>query len=414
MTTITGERVDSESRPQPSPMRHATPPAPGTGRGTRRRLNHVDAMRPIKQAGVVTTHALIAFAPAGTAVAVGAGLMLTHMTREAFLFVSACMLAYSQRDLERIEHRSFWSRRLTMVAIPYMCWTLIYFLFFMFTSSSSASLTSDLTHLGYLTVTGYNQLYFLVVLLEFYALFPAFFWLLRRTRGHHGALMAASAVVQAVFVSLMHWAVLPSLMQGWWATREITSYQFYLVAGMVVAYHLEDVHRWLCSHARSVVGCTLVSAGVAEAWYYLAADHVVSWLGSASDPFQPIVIPFNVGAIACLYLIGVGLAKCRAPWARAAVRSGSDNAYGVYLAQMVFITLLGWWGWRHLNSVLPWPLVIVLSVAVVFVASMALTALLARTCLAKALTGRARVPWRAPRQAQPEGTTALTARAIAS
>jgi peptidoglycan/LPS O-acetylase OafA/YrhL len=163
-----------------------------------------------------------------------------------------------------------------------------------------------------------------------------------------------------------------------------------------------------------VVGCTLASAGVAEAWYYLAADHVVSWLGSASDPFQPVVIPFNVGAIACLYLIGVGVMKCRARWARAAVRSGSDNAYGVYLVQMVFITLLGWWGWRHLNSVLPWPLVIVLSVAVVFLASAALTALLARTRLARALTGRARVPWRAPRQAQPEGTTALTARAIAS
>ena len=28
-------------------------------------------------------------------------------------------------------------------------------------------------------------------------------------------------------------------------------------------------------------------------------------------------------------------------------RSGSDNSYGVYLAQMVFILGLGWLGWSR-------------------------------------------------------------------
>ena len=65
------------------------------------------------------------------------------------------------------------------------------------------------------------------------------------------------------------------------------------------------MHRWLCAHVRLVLGFTLASAGLAEGWYYLAAYHVVSWFGSSSDPFQPIVIPFNIGAIACIYLIGV-------------------------------------------------------------------------------------------------------------
>jgi peptidoglycan/LPS O-acetylase OafA/YrhL len=76
------------------------------------------------------------------------------------------------------------------------------------------------------------------------------------------------------------------------------------------------------------------------------------------------------------------------------VQSGSDNAYGIYLAQMIFITLLGWIGWRNLDSVLPWPLVAVVTVAVVFVACIALTAVLARTPWSKALTGRSRASWR--------------------
>jgi hypothetical protein len=75
------------------------------------------------------------------------------------------------------------------------------------------------------------------------------------------------------------------------------------------------------------------------------------------------------------------------------VQSGSDNAYGIYLAQMIFITLLGWLGWRNLNALLPWPVVAVITVAVVFVACIGLSAVLARTPWSKALTGRSRVSW---------------------
>jgi peptidoglycan/LPS O-acetylase OafA/YrhL len=78
---------------------------------------------------------------------------------------------------------------------------------------------------------------------------------------------------------------------------------------------------------------------------------------------------------------------------RAVVRSGSDNSYGVYLAQMIFIVALGWLGWRRLDDVVPWPVVSILTVALVFLAAVALTAILARTPLAKPLTGRTRVPF---------------------
>jgi hypothetical protein len=94
------------------------------------------------------------------------------------------------------------------------------------------------------------------------------------------------------------------------------------------------------------------------------------------------------------------------------VQSGSDNAYGIYLAQMIFITLLGWLGWRNLDGVLPWPLVAVITVAVVFVACIGLTAVLARTPWSKALTGRSRATWRSlwprPRTVVP-GTAASRA-----
>jgi len=53
--------------------------------------------------------------------------------------------------------------------------------------------------------------------------------------GHHGLVLLASGLVQVVLVSSMHWGLVPGWMQGYWATREVTSYQFYLLAGMVIA-----------------------------------------------------------------------------------------------------------------------------------------------------------------------------------
>src|SRR5690242_12799412 len=61
----------------------------------RRRLDHVDAMRPVKQAGVISTHAVLYLAPAAASLSSGAALLLLHVSREGFFFISACMLTYA-------------------------------------------------------------------------------------------------------------------------------------------------------------------------------------------------------------------------------------------------------------------------------------------------------------------------------
>ena len=105
------------------------------------------------------------------------------------------------------------------------------------------------------------------------------------------------------------------------------------------------------------------------------------------------MIPFDVGAIACLYL-GVAMVKPgRSRRLRAAVGIGSDNSYGVYLSQMLFISALTWAGWARLDSVVWWPLLCTATVVIVFLAGVALTSLLARTPLAVPLTGRQQQPW---------------------
>src|SRR3984893_10590401 len=228
--------------------------------------------------------------------------------------------------------------------------------------------------------------------MQYYLVFPLLMMFLRRTRDHHGVIVVIAALGHVALMTLMHWTIVPVLRTGW--IREFTPYAFYLIAGSIAAFHLDAVNEWLLRHARLVIALTVAAALFAEAVYFLAANGVTTVLGSGNDPFQPSVIPFDLGAIACLYLLGVTLVKPgRSRRLRAAVRVGSDNSYGVYLTQMVFINVLIWTGWARLDSVVWWPLLCAATVVIVFLAGVALTGVLARTPLAVPLTGRKRQPW---------------------
>ena len=368
-------------------------------------------MRPMKQVGVISTHVLTFFAPAAASVSTGAVMLLTHFSREGFFFISACMLTYTYKDIARGDLRRFYRRRIISVAIPYLCWSVIYYLYLL-PKRHYPSATVALEHFAKQLATGYFQLYFLVIIMQFYLVFPLLMMFLRRTRDHHGVIMVIVALGHVALITLMHWKIVPLLRTGW--IREFTPYAFYLIGGSIAAFHLDAVNEWLIRHARLVIALTVAAALGAEAIYFLAEKGVTTVLGSGDDPFQPSVIPFNVGAIACLYLLGVALVKPeRSRRLRAVVRSGSDNSYGVYLAQMLFINALIWVGWAKLDSVVWWPLLCAVTVVIVYLAGVALTSVLARTRLAVPLTGRQQQPWatlrpRPEHAARPAGDIAVS------
>ena len=370
----------------------------------RQRLDQIDAMRPLKQVGVVSTHTIITFAPATAAVLSNATLLLLHVSREVFFFISACMLTYAYTGLKRDGWRTFYWRRFVSVGVPYLCWNLIYFLWFPYVlhdASYTATPSSALAHFGHLLEVGYNQLYFLIVIMEFYLLFPLVLALLRRTKGHHGLVLAAAVAAQFAMSIGMHWKLLPDVVVAY-GQENALCYVLYLLGGAIVAFHLSDVHDWVMRNAPLVVFLTVASAIFAEGVYFLSRDGFTHMLGYGSDPFQPSVIPFNVCVIALGYLAGMYLVR---PWrsrrTKAAVRIGSDNAYGIYLAQMIFITSLGALGWKTFVGVAPFWVWVPLTVAIAYFGGILLTALLARTPLAVPLTGRKQQPWRTllPRRA---------------
>jgi peptidoglycan/LPS O-acetylase OafA/YrhL len=387
------------------PAVRAAEPALRPRRTSRPRLTHVDAMRPVKQLGVVSTHSLQSFAPAAS-VGVGAGLMLTHVTRFAFMFISAAMLVYAYPAVGHGGWRTFWRRRLLAVVLPYATWTVVYFAMGLAQAGGIGNVADDAGHLGWLLLTGYDQLYFLVVLLQFYLIYPAFLWLIRRTERHHWRLLGVSLAVELVLTWLVHEQYVPSWMLNKAATRELWNYQLFVVAGAVLAWHYHDVHAWLIRHWRALLAATAVAIAFGETWYLLAEHGVPGFSGGdPSDPFQPAEIPLYLGLITMVYLLGVLLSNRRWPrWVRSLVRAGADYSYGIYLSQVLFLTALTTFGWQSLDHDLPWGVVTAGGIVIVFAGAALLTALLARLPGARATAGIPRRPWR-PRPA-PAGAPA--------
>ena len=372
------------------------PPAPRPHRPARPRLTHVDAMRPVKQLGVVSTHSLQSFAPAAS-VGVGAGLMITHVTRFAFMFISAAMLVYAYPAVARGGWRTFWRRRLLAVVLPYATWTVVYFAMGLAQAGGTGNIADDAGHLGWLLLTGYDQLYFLVVLLQFYLIYPAFLWLIRRTERHHWRLLGVSLAVELVLAWLVHEQYVPSWMLNKAATRELWNYQLFVIAGALLAWHYHDVHGWLVRHWRALLAATAVAVAFGETWYLLAVHGVPGFRGAdPSDPFQPAEIPLYLGLITMVYLLGVLMSSQRWPrWLRSLVRAGADYSYGIYLSQVLFLTALTTFGWQSLDRDLPWEVVTAGGIVIVFVGAAVLTALLARLPGARATAGIPRRPWAA-------------------
>ncbi|MGH9019945.1 MAG: acyltransferase family protein [Acidimicrobiales bacterium] len=380
--------------------------------GTRKRLDHVDAMRPVKQVAVISTHAIIFLAPVTAGLARQNLLVFTHFSREAFLFVSACMLAYSYQTAERVELRHYVKRRFVAVGIPYLTWTVIYFFYVSLVRRSGFPYYGDNTHLilgwsglhrlAHLTLVGYYHLYYLVVLIEFYVVFPLVLRAVRRAQRWHGRLILAALAAQVlydifwrqIFRVVVDLHLASASTAGFWESRAVTSYTFVLVSGIVVALHLDAVHDWICAHRYLILGFTGAAglyAVLMDSWRGTGFAHRV--LVPGFDPFSISVIPYNVGAILCVYLLGVYLVgERRSVRTRAVVASGAECAYGIYLSQLLWIPILV----RVVAAVRPggpWWITTFVAVVIVYLAGFAFAGLAARTPLARGLTGRGVATW---------------------
>jgi peptidoglycan/LPS O-acetylase OafA/YrhL len=364
---------------------------PSAARG---HLHAVDVVRFFTVGGVIAVHAISLTMPAAS-VAAGAPTILLHVNREVFVFLSAFVLAYSYRNRE-LQRRAFWRKRYPLVVVPLLMWSAIYIL----DRGWPDAIPSVAARFPYALAVGRYHLYFLLVTLQLYAVFPWLLGWMRRIRRPF-VVLTVSAAAQLAFTAATHNHLqLPGLAGRWFSapTSWLLSYQLYAVAGALAALHLDRVRAWVDRNRGRVGLIAGAGLGFGVVSYFVAVAHGATPL-HASEVFQPAVTVESLAAIAGLYAFGLWFAERASARRLRGLERATDISFGVYLAHPLVLQVL-WWvagavGVRQLFTSLPGPVAVAVVLAVLvplaYVVTAGLVATARRTRLSLALTGRPRV-----------------------
>jgi poly(3-hydroxybutyrate) depolymerase/peptidoglycan/LPS O-acetylase OafA/YrhL len=388
-----------ERTPSPSPPGRQTAGPGATGPGSTSGTGHVpaiDVLRVLTVVGVIAVHSTSLLLPADDAT--GAVLTVLHTTREIFLVLSAAVLAHSAAG-GPLDRRRFWRRRYPLVAIPYLVWSAVYLMADGHLSDPAGLPGRYLWDL--LTGGARFHLYFLLLTFQLYLIFPWLYRFLRRRSDLHRAVVVAGVGFQLAFTSAIHFDLSVPFPLSVWLTHPgswLPSYAGYVVVGVVVGLHLDEVLAWIGHHGRMVRRAALVTPVLSLIGYVLDVHLLGMGPLRAGEVFQPAVVVDSVAFFALFLSVGLAVVARSGGRAPAVVTTGSVSSFGVYLAHPLLIQGLvaasGAVGLSPVLGRLPPGVAVVLVVGVFAPALFALTTGLVvaarRTPLALALTGRHR------------------------
>ncbi|ARY92387.1 MULTISPECIES: acyltransferase family protein [Lacticaseibacillus] len=329
-----------------------------------RYLYEIDLMRLIFIAGVLLNHTTTAFEHQLSSGFASTALLATHLmihfTRMGFMFMTGLVLTMVYYSRKR-NWPLFFKKRFTTVGIPYVLWNTL------------LMIGSILLGIGGFTIANFwpdylsailhgdqFYLYYVLVTLQLYLLFPAMLWLFKKTEGHHGALSLASFGLQLLIVAGIKYGLPHIDTSGWlWWFRaygvNVFTYQFFFIAGGLFSLHAKAVKAWLLDH-QPLIGISTLILSFGTIGLYVVNKQILGMTHSAAvSPHQPYMLVYDVMMIAFVALLGQKYAswhaKQPAHWFARLVGNGAQVSFGVYLCQTIALSLLsGVLGLMHLSN----------------------------------------------------------------
>jgi poly(3-hydroxybutyrate) depolymerase/peptidoglycan/LPS O-acetylase OafA/YrhL len=377
--------------------------APGGAMPARRQ--HVVALNLIRLIVIVLVVSVHTLSVGGGAVTplLGAFTTVFHTSRELFFLLTAFVLVYNYGKRPKIKWLSFWRRRYWLVVPAYLVWSVIYF-------EARPGLWDAWHTLLHDIETGSAQyhMYFLLVTMQMYLVFPLVRWLLRVTQRHHWTLFAVACAFQLVFSEVVHlgWHG-PGIIGTWLHNPAIwlPSYLLYIIGGALAGWHFEEIAAFTRRHGRLAAVAVLLGLCAGFGMYCYEWRIVGESPTVASGVFQPVVVvealTFGWGLLA----LGLRWQDRGAPGGRLAA-AGADCSFGIYLAHPLLLQGLQMLGTddgllnrlRHAPPVVELLILLLVIVPVVYAGAWVLSWLLRRTPLSLVLTGRPMVKHQRGRQ----------------
>lgn len=310
-------------------------------------LFQIDLIRATTFALVIFVHTLTQTTDELNNIGTNSTSLLFHATRNIFFALTGFVLMYQYQGRDDFRAFSFWRRRMKLVILPYILWSAVYWVVIGMWAGGRLdevphSLDEFWQQLRWGTA-GFH-LYFLVVMLQVYLLFPAIRWLVQKTRGHHGLLLGASFALQiAVFAIITYWTP-PETWSSWWWHHYVTfvPYQFFIIAGAVAASHREQFDEWITGKG-GWLALALGGTGAFAVGLYLYEAFVKDAVHSNDSAFAVTLLPWLVVAALSIYALGRHWSaniRPRSPRFAKAVAYASNRSFPVFLVHVLVLFFL--------------------------------------------------------------------------
>ena len=297
-------------------------------------------LRALTVLGVISVHS-IWFTNTATNLSANLGMDLLHYTRNVFMFMTAFVLfyVYYRRSYPL---SSFWAKRFKLVGIPYVLWSM-YYVYYGGALKHGIGFYLSTLGVDLIQGTAWFHLYYLLVTMQFYLVFPLFVWLVKKTRGYHRWVLAASLglelLMMVVFQYAPNWMTTGVGQPLLWIVQNrhqvVFTYQFYLVLGALAAVHLDQIEAYIRDHGRTLVVGLMATALAMAAYYGLSVTVWQEPVGFAANVFQPLMPIYSLFVILSLYRLGQRWLQARSQsrWRSAtwAITWVADLSFGIYL-----------------------------------------------------------------------------------
>lgn len=361
-------------------------------------IYELDPLRVCTALGVVAVHVL-AFTTFLNSSQVGneiqnAVVVAFHFTREVFMFVTAFALVYVYNG-KHVSLLQFWRKRALGVVLPYVFWSEVYILVNVGFVSPGAFLRTSVFDI--LTGNASYQLYYILLTMQLYLVFPLFLACIRLCARHPWITLTTSFVLQVLFF-YVDFHTIQTKTTPFWLTisgfqdRFFLTYQFYFILGGLTALYFQQVRAFVLRHGRLIAIVFIVA--LTSLWLHFAfqVNSYKESVGYATSVLQPVMVFYSLAIIffalwlACRWVSRANVGE--RPSGYRFWHTLSDASFGVYLIHALILTQLLRWLVPALPTSWFEPLRVFLTWFLVAGGSVAISALLVKIPVLSRLVGR--------------------------
>lgn len=261
----------------------------------------------------------------------------------AFVLITGLVLCYTYGQREGFKPGEFLVKRLQAIAIPYLVWTVIYMLWRTRVEGSWAKLPENLAW-SVIRGNAMYQLYFIVLIFQYYLLFPLIRPLAR------SRWLGITTVVALGIQALLMWDTYyglftPQVTTPWlvellkWRDRLFPWWMGYFMAGLWIATKLDGI----LAISRRYAAALLALSGALLAWmmqeYLQAMTQPGMTVGFAATGFRPTAFLYALAAIVALLGFGGWTLKREAAWPNRILLELGKHSFGIFLIHPLVLEL---------------------------------------------------------------------------